>query len=50
MKRLTDEIIVAYEMNGEDIPYLNGFPLKLIIPGHFSDSWVKMLSEITVMR
>lgn len=46
---LTDDLIVAYEMNGEDIPYLNGFPLKLIIPGHFSDSWVKMLSEITVM-
>ncbi|MDD5212375.1 MAG: molybdopterin-dependent oxidoreductase [Sulfuricurvum sp.] len=46
---LTDELIVAYAMNGEDIPYLNGFPLKLIIPGHFSDSWVKMLSEITVM-
>ena len=46
---LTDELIVAYEMNGEDIPYLNGFPLKLIIPGHFSDSWVKMLSEITVL-
>ena len=45
---LNGEIIVAYEMNGEDIPYLNGFPLKLIIPGHFSDSWVKMLSEITV--
>ena len=47
---LDGEIIVAYEMNGADIPYLNGFPLKLIIPGHFSDSWVKMLSEITVMN
>lgn len=46
---LSDELIVAYAMNGEDIPYLNGFPLKLIIPGHFSDSWVKMLSEITVL-
>ncbi len=46
---LNDELIVAYSMNGEDIPYLNGFPLKLIIPGHFSDSWVKMLSEITVL-
>lgn len=45
---LSGEIIVAYSMNGEDIPYLNGFPLKLVIPGHFSDSWVKMLSEITV--
>jgi sulfoxide reductase catalytic subunit YedY len=46
---LTENIIVAYEMNGEDLPYLNGFPLRLVIPGHFSDSWVKMLSEITVM-
>lgn len=46
---LSGDLIVAYSMNGEDIPYLNGFPLKLIIPGHFSDSWVKMLSEITVM-
>lgn len=45
---LSGEIIVAYEMNGEDLPYLNGFPLRLVIPGHFSDSWVKMLSEITV--
>ena len=46
---LEDKIIVAYEMNGEDLPYLNGFPLRLVIPGHFSDSWVKMLSEITVL-
>ena len=46
---LQDNIIVAYSMNGEDLPYLNGFPLRLVIPGHFSDSWVKMLSEITVM-
>lgn len=45
---LSGELIVAYSMNGEDLPYLNGFPLRLVIPGHFSDSWVKMLSEITV--
>jgi len=47
---LKDNIIVAYSMNGEDLPYLNGFPLRLVIPGHFSDSWVKMLSEITVLN
>lgn len=45
---LDDHVIVAYEMNGEDLPYLNGFPVRLIIPGHYSDSWVKMLSNITV--
>jgi len=35
-------------MNGEALPYLNGFPVRLILPGFYSDSWVKMLSSITV--
>jgi len=35
-------------MNGEDLPYLNGFPVRLVIPGVYSDSWIKMLSNITV--
>lgn len=48
LNELDDHVIVAYEMNGEDLPYLNGFPVRLIIPGHYSDSWVKMLSNITV--
>jgi len=45
---LDDHVIVAYEMNGEDLPYLNGYPVRLVIPGLYSDSWVKMLSNITV--
>ena len=45
---LDDHVIVAYEMNGEDLPYLNGFPIRLVLPGHYSDSWVKMLSNITL--
>ena len=45
-----DDIILAYEMNGEDLPYLNGYPLRLIIPGVYSDSWIKMLSHITVTK
>lgn len=48
LTELDDHVIVAYEMNGEDLPYLNGFPLRLVIPGYYSDSWVKMLSNITV--
>ena len=50
LDELDDHVIVAYEMNGEDLPYLNGFPVRLIIPGHYSDSWVKMLSNITVTK
>ena len=45
-----DDIIVAYEMNGEDLPFLNGYPVRLVIPGAYADSWVKMLSNITVTK
>ena len=50
LHEIKDDVIIAYEMNGEDLPYLNGYPVRLIIPGSFSDSWVKMLSNITVMK
>ena len=48
LDELDDHVIVAYQMNGEDLPYLNGFPVRLVIPGAYSDSWIKMLSTITV--
>ena len=47
---IDDNIIIAYEMNGADLPYLNGYPVRLVVPGKFSDSWVKMLSNITVSK
>jgi len=50
LEDVKDNIILAYEMNGEDLPYLNGFPLRLIIPGTYSDSWIKMISDITVTK
>ena len=46
---LDGEVIVAYEMNGEDLPMLNGYPLRLVVPGHYGTYWVKHLSEITVV-
>lgn len=30
-KALDDDIIVAYEMNGQPLPMLNGFPARLIV-------------------
>ena len=50
LDEISDDTIVAYEMNGEDLPFLNGYPVRLVIPGAYSDSWVKMLSNITVTK
>ncbi|HEX3463055.1 MAG TPA: molybdopterin-dependent oxidoreductase [Candidatus Elarobacter sp.] len=44
-----DDVIVAYAMNGEPLPLLNGYPVRLIVPGWFATYWVKMLSAITVL-
>lgn len=45
---LHGDSIVAYEMNGEPLPLLNGFPVRLVVPGWFATYWVKCLSQITV--
>jgi DMSO/TMAO reductase YedYZ molybdopterin-dependent catalytic subunit len=43
------DVIVAFAMNGENLPLLNGYPLRLVVPGWFSTYWVKMLSDIEVL-
>jgi DMSO/TMAO reductase YedYZ molybdopterin-dependent catalytic subunit len=44
-----DETIVAYLMNGEPLPMLNGFPVRLVVPGYFATYWTKSLSWIRVL-
>lgn len=46
---LQDEPLLAWAMNGQDLPFLNGYPVKLIVPGYFGTYWVKHLSEIEVI-
>src|SRR6202011_4290316 len=43
------EVMLAYGMNGDDLPLLNGFPLRLVVPGYYGTYWVKDLNEITVV-
>jgi DMSO/TMAO reductase YedYZ molybdopterin-dependent catalytic subunit len=44
-----DETIVAYLMNGEPLPMLNGFPVRLVVPGYFATYWTKSVSWIRVL-
>jgi DMSO/TMAO reductase YedYZ molybdopterin-dependent catalytic subunit len=43
------EVMIAFAMNGEQLPLVNGFPLRLIVPGWYSTYWVKMLTDIEVL-
>jgi DMSO/TMAO reductase YedYZ molybdopterin-dependent catalytic subunit len=46
---VVDECIVAYLMNGEPLPMLNGFPARLVVPGYFATYWTKCLTWIRVL-
>ncbi len=43
------EVMLAYSMNDADLPLLNGYPVRLVVPGYFGTYWVKHLTEITVL-
>ena len=47
---MADHVLVAYSMNGEPLPFLNGFPLRLVVPGWYASFWVKMLNDIEVLN
>lgn len=43
------EVMVAWAMNGQDLPLLNGYPLRLVVPGYYGTYWVKHLDDIEVI-
>lgn len=48
-KALDENTILAFAMNGEPLPHLNGFPVRLIVPGWTATYWIKMISDINVV-
>lgn len=47
-KALEDESLIAWAMNGEPLPLLHGFPLRLVFGGYPASCSGKWLSEIVV--
>ncbi|MFI1398297.1 sulfite oxidase [Streptomyces sp. NPDC020681] len=43
-----DDVILAYEMNGEPLPYDHGFPVRVIVPSWVGIASIKWLGDIEV--
>ena len=47
-KGLQDEALIAWAMNGEDIPVMNGYPLRLVVSGWPASVAGKWVNKIVV--
>lgn len=44
-----DNALLATEVNGEVLPWAQGYPVQLVMPGSAAPAWVKEVSDIIVM-
>ena len=49
-KAMKEEVLIAYEMNGRDLPLNHGYPVRAIVPGHYGMASVKWLTRIEAVR
>lgn len=47
-KAMEPENVIAWSMNGEDLPALHGYPLRLVIPGYPGSASQKFLNRIQI--
>jgi DMSO/TMAO reductase YedYZ molybdopterin-dependent catalytic subunit len=48
-KAILPEVILAYQMNGEELTPAHGFPLRAIVPGWYGMASVKWLNRILII-
>jgi DMSO/TMAO reductase YedYZ molybdopterin-dependent catalytic subunit len=49
-KAIQPEVLIAYRMNGRDLPQDHGYPVRAIVPGHYGMASVKWLTRIQAVR
>jgi DMSO/TMAO reductase YedYZ molybdopterin-dependent catalytic subunit len=49
-KAVQGEVLIAYQMNGHDLPLDHGFPVRAVVPGHYGMASVKWLTGIHAVR
>jgi DMSO/TMAO reductase YedYZ molybdopterin-dependent catalytic subunit len=48
VSKALDDVLIAYEMNGEPLPQDHGFPARLVVPGWIGIASIKWLGQIEV--
>ena len=48
VEALEQESLLAYEVNGQILPILHGFPIRIVFPGRSGGEWIKWLVEVQV--
>jgi DMSO/TMAO reductase YedYZ molybdopterin-dependent catalytic subunit len=48
-KAMEPTTLIAYEMNGEELPDRHGFPARMIVPGYFGEKHVKWVTRIELV-
>jgi len=43
------DVIIAYEMNGEVLPDIHGWPVRMVLPGCTGNQWVRWLDRIEIL-
>jgi DMSO/TMAO reductase YedYZ molybdopterin-dependent catalytic subunit len=47
---LRDDVLLAYAMNGDDLPAAHGAPLRLVVPGWYGMASVKWLARLRLLE
>jgi DMSO/TMAO reductase YedYZ molybdopterin-dependent catalytic subunit len=49
-KAVQPEVLIAYQMNGRDLPLDHGYPVRAVVPGHYGMASVKWLTHVHAVR
>jgi DMSO/TMAO reductase YedYZ molybdopterin-dependent catalytic subunit len=49
-KAIQREVLIAYLMNGRDLPLDHGYPVRAVVPGHYGMASVKWLTHVQAVR
>ena len=47
-RALHEDTLLAFAMNGEKLPMMNGYPVRLVVPGWTATYWMKHVTKLTI--